>query len=170
MFKLLLVSLLSVLLVIAPWRLLNLAAHTLVGRPGTIHTTQKVDRYWDVVELQTRLELLGWDVSYHRDLRVYGQPAYGVTDPSSHRIVIDEALYWNDRLAVLAHEAGHTVQPALTAQGFECWAESVAYLVAQDGVTEHARYLSPYKYTCVALMVTHWPELYAAKTLIDALD
>ena len=164
--KVLLASLLTLVTILAPWRLTYLGVRTLLMRPGTLHTSQATDRYWDVQRLQSRIELLGWDVTYSKDLVVYGQPVYGVTVPMSHQIVVDSTLYWNDRLSVLAHEGAHAVQPVLTAEGYECWADSVAYLVARDGALEHARYLSRHKYVCAALIATHWPEMYAAATLL----
>jgi hypothetical protein len=163
--KTVLAVLLSLIVLNFPWRLGVLAVETLCLRPGLTHVVQGTNRYWDVRDLEGRLNGLGWSVGFTR----VEEDIYGKTVPMFHVIVIDEQLSWNARLGILAHEAGHTHQPAwLNDEQGEVFAEAVALLYAHDGIREHARYLSKFKGTTLMLLLTEWPAIYhAAATLED---
>jgi hypothetical protein len=152
----------------APWRLMALTAETFVLRPGNAHVRVTSDYYWDVEALENRLIGLGWTVQYARDIRLNGVPAYGITDHHSHAIVVESALQWDARYAVLAHEAGHTLQP-FWADGIQadCFAEAVAVLLVHDGLREHARYLASQRWVCTTLMLAEWPAIYHAAALLQ---
>ena len=140
----------------APWRLMALAVETFVVDEGYVRISQADDHYWRCLDLAARLERLGWTVTYEPLSASY----FGVTDPHDHTIRINETLHWNARLATLAHEAGHVFQPArLTQNQSEMYAESVAALVAHDGLREHARYLATLKGDLVT-MIMYWPDIY----------
>lgn len=168
--KRILVFVLAVFLVLnAPWRLMGLGAEMFLLHPGAPHFSATSVHYWDIEALENRLMALGWNIHYARDITVYGQPAYGITAPQEHIIAVDADLSWDARYAILAHEAGHTQQPYwVNATEGDCFAESVATLVAHDGLREHARYLASRKWTCAMLMVAEWQAIYhAAATLRD---
>lgn len=61
-----------------------------------------------------------------------------------HRIIaLDGTLSPNARLQVLAHEAGHFLQPdGLTTQEGEVFADAVSYLVTRDEAPVFSRYLA----------------------------
>jgi hypothetical protein len=162
--KMLLVVLSIYIFVNAPWRLGALAAETLILRPGYMRVPNGNDRYWDTLDLEKRLTTLGWDVGYAET----PDGIYGMTVSMYHVITVDETLPWNGRLAVLAHEAGHTQQPGWfdTTQG-EVFAESVALLYARDGVREHARYLAKFKSTALLVWATEWRAIYAAAATLQ---
>ena len=161
---LLVLSLLLVLL--APWRLIALTTEALWMSPGLERERQTNTRYWDVQDLEQRLRRLGWTVSYERDL-MKNSNAFGITTFWDRRIQIDSALSWDERYTVLAHEAGHTLQPLrLTEQQAEVFAESVSLVLCHDGVREHARYLANLKADLIPTLLVYWPEVYrAADTL-----
>ena len=167
--KALFVLLLSTIAIHAPWRLMALAVETLVVQPGPTRFSSDNDKYWDALELEARLIDLGYMVGYGPQLIVNGQSAYGLMAPGEHVIMIDQRLSWNARFAVLAHEGGHVLQRGwyTRAQG-EAFAESVAALVAHDGLREHARYMSGFKMDAIWVMLTDWRAIYrAARTLED---
>lgn len=161
--------LLTLIVVFAPWRLFVVVAETIVMKPGHLRETQRVDGYWQAMELEARLIALGWVISYQSNVNYEGQEAYGITNNTVHQITIDENLRWNDRLAVLAHEAGHTQQPgwAGTAEG-EAFAEMVATLVCHCGFREHARYLARVKVETLLMAFTEWDNIYAAAATLEA--
>lgn len=146
----------------APWRLMALYAEVLVITPRMERLSPQNDRYWDAQDLMQRLQAHGYRVTFEPDL-ITTQGAYGFTDPHDFSIHVDQSLSWNSRLAVLAHEAGHTLQPARRTQGQrEAFAESVAMLVAHDGLLEHARYLASLKPDFLIEAVADWPAIYHA--------
>lgn len=167
----LLTLLVTFLLAHAPWRLMVLAAEVLVVSRGHIHTDPGHDQYWQARDLETRLTSLGWTVTYRRALTVYGTEAYGVTQPSERAITIDADLSWNARLATLAHEGGHVLQPAwLDRNQGEAFAESVAALVAHDGLREHARYLASMRADFVIVVLVEWRAIYRAAYVLETVE
>lgn len=150
-----------------PWRLAVLGAEVLAMNPGPIRIVPENDRFWDTVNLEVKLSNLGWDVSYEPKLEFEGQRAFGLTQRRKHTITIDSGLSWNDRLAVLAHEGGHVLEPgwADENQG-EVFAESVAMLVSRDGYREHARYLARFKVDLVMMYLLEWRAMYHAAAVL----
>jgi hypothetical protein len=170
--KAVLVFLLLAIVVHAPWRLAGLVVETLVMHTGPTRMAHGTDKYWDVMALKSRLVDLGWEVKYEKKLIVFpGTPVYGLTIPDEHTIYVNADLSWNARYAVLAHEGGHVLQRGWynQAEG-DAFAESVAALVAHDGLREHARYLSSLKMSAVWIMVIDWRAIYrAADVLLEDL-
>ena len=129
------------LLAIAPIRLWTLAIYTQFSPYGWTRVDVGNENYWRCKDLQSRLETLGWSVSFSIP-EDFG--AYGMTFPESRHIVVSQDLHWNACFSILAHEAGHaldSVSNHSTAEG-EAFAEGVAYLIARDRVSEHSRYLA----------------------------
>lgn len=166
--KRLLALLLTLYIVLmAPWRLLVLAAETFAVRPGAPHFTTDDSRFWQAIRLEERLLSMGWSVRYPTQIQFMGQEAYGVTSPGEHVIVVESALHWSARAAVLAHEAGHTVQPIWVSRvEGDCFAESVATLIMHDGYRDHARFLASARWTCLGLMLAEYPAIYRAADLL----
>lgn len=153
----------------APWKLMALAAETLVLHPGATRVSHENDQYWETMALYSRLTGMGWRVTVADELvSPDGMPAYGLTNTGTHEIEIDQTLSWNARYAVLAHEGGHTFQPsyATRAQG-EVFAEAVATLVCHDGIREHARYLSLYKTDTLLVLLTESSAIYHAAAVLE---
>lgn len=150
----------------APWRLMALCAETMAMQPSRSHITQADDQYWDALKLESQLINLGWAVSY--DDGMAAQNLYGLTVSRDHEIHIEKSLHWNQRFAILAHEGGHTLEPGYLdrAQG-EVFAESVAALVAHDGLREHARYLARVKLVTVVTLLLEWQRIYRAAALLE---
>ncbi len=152
----------------APWRLAALAAETLVIAPGLTRTSDQDDQYWQALDLQRRLENMGWTVTYVPGISREGQKVYGVTDPSAHTITMDAGLRWNARLAILAHEGGHTLQSGwLTRNQGETFAEAVATLISHDGLREHARYLTGFRADAVLTILVEWRAIYRAAAVLE---
>lgn len=153
----------------APWRLMALVVETFVVSPGLTHTSTADDKYWEVLALEGRLTDMGWPVGYEASLNANGSRAYGVTDPRTHTITLDSTLHWSDRYAVLAHEGGHVLQPGWVGRvDGEIFAESVAVLVANDKIREHARYLSAHRFEVLMFIAVEWRAIYhAAAVLTD---
>lgn len=160
--KRLLITLIAVLTLIAPWRLLTLGTEALVMRAGNVRTSPGTDKYWLVQDLEVRLRRFGWKVTYVKGL-MDNANAFGMTIPDDRSILVDESLSWNERYSVLLHEAGHTQQPfRMTQEQAEVFAESVAALMADDGLREHARYLAGLKPNVVPTLAVLWPDVYRA--------
>ena len=152
----------------APWRLMRLAADVMVLRPGQTRMSQGDSRYWDALRLQTRLEWLGYQVFYERNLNVMGRPAFGLTDRSEHIIRIDADLHWDARYMVLAHEGGHVLQPGWLGQyEGDIFAENVATLLTDGSVREHARYLSDAKALYLTTTIAEWRAIYHAAAVLQ---
>jgi hypothetical protein len=151
-----------------PFRLVAVTTEAIFMHPGDTHMSQDTDRYWDVLELEARLVGMSWAVGYEAPLSFMGQSAYGLTNTGEHTIRVDANLRWNARLAVLAHEGGHTLEPwwCDRDQG-EVFAEMVATLVAKDGFREHARYLSRTKGTAVMMLILEWQSVYHAAAVLE---
>lgn len=151
----------------APWRLMGLAAETFWVAPGAPHFTTDDSRYWQAINLETRLVAMGWGVKYPPVVMFMGQAAYGITAPDEHLIVVDGSLHWSARAAVLAHEAGHTLQPIWVSRTEgDCYAEAVATLVMHDGLRDHARFMANARWTCLGLMLAEFPSMYHAAALL----
>lgn len=165
--KILLALLIAFAVQQAPWRLGVLFVEVMLATPGQQRLTQEDDKYWDVQNLESRLAAFGWDISYVPNLTANGRPAYGVTRAGDRTMGIEENLHWNDRLVTLAHEGGHTFQPAsLTRNQGEAFAESVATLVAHDGYREHARYLSALRADFIIVSIVEWRAIYRAAGML----
>lgn len=164
----LLAAILAVCVWVAPWRLMSLGADVLVLRPGPVELrTDQDDQYWDCKRLEARLDWLHYDVTYQRDLNYMGSKVFGLTDTNAHHIYIEEDLHWNDRFAVLAHEAGHTLQPGyLDRQEGDVFAESVSYLVAGDR-RNSARWLSSAKPQFIFVALAEWRAIYHAAAVLQ---
>lgn len=166
--RILLALLLAFVLEHAPLRLIALVAQTFVVSPGAVQLTDSNEGYWKAVGLEARLAPLGWDVEFRSKLESNGSTLYGATIPSEHEILIDADLHWSARFAVLAHEAGHTMQPWwLRKEQGECFAEAVATLMSGDGIREHARYLAPLKWTCAEIVISEWRAIYHAAAVLE---
>jgi hypothetical protein len=164
----LLIILLTFIAFHAPWRLAALVAETLSLHPGETRFSQTDDQYWEAMQLEGRVIALGYRVGYVNGIVVNGFPAYGVTDNRQHLVEVDASLHWNARFAVLAHEAGHVVEPIwVHGQSAEVFAEMVAALVARDGLREHARWLSDSKGEVLLMALTEWPAIYHAAALLE---
>lgn len=152
----------------APWRVMVLATEVLMMSPGLVRTDAGSSRYWEALSLESRLEMLNYSVTYATGLEVDGNVVYGTTDMTHHAIVIDAALSWNARLAVLAHEGGHTLQPGwVSTRQAEAFAETVAMLISHDGYREHARYLAVHKMDALFMMLVEWPAMYHAASVLE---
>lgn len=162
--KLVAILLLAFVLEHAPFRLAALVIETCYMPPSLVRMSHETDRYWDTLNLQLTLERMGWNVTYESNLM--DGAAYGVTFFEPRAIQIETKLMWNDRLAVLAHEGGHTLQPRrLTSEQGEVFAEAVAALVAHDGLREHARYLAQHRASLLTAVV-YWQEIYRAADML----
>ena len=161
-------ALLFVLALHAPWRLMGLAAEVLVMSPGPTRVRDGGERYWDALSLEGKIASLNYSVRYQKGLSLMGVPLYGLTNTEEHSVVIEAGLSWNARYAVLAHEAGHTLQPGWSdrAQG-EAFAEGVAFLVSKDGCREHARYLSSIRGEALFMLLVEWPSIYHAAAVLE---
>lgn len=158
-----LAALLLVIALITPWRLVGLSVEMFTVRPGTPHFTQADDRFWQAIYLEERLHRLGWALTYESDLTVNGQNAFGGTSFDAHTIYVDRDLHWNARAAVLAHEAGHTQQPAwVSPVEADCFAEGVATVLMHDGLRDHARYLASRRWTCLGVYLIESGAIYTA--------
>jgi hypothetical protein len=150
-----------------PWRLLHLAAEVAVMRPDFTRMPTTNTHYWEARRLETKLEWLGYQVFYEKDLNAMGRPAFGLTDRSEHIVRIDKDLSWDGRYLVLAHEAGHVVAPGwLQGPDGEVFAESVAVLIDEDGIRESARYLSDSKSNFFFTSLAEWRAIYHAAALL----
>lgn len=107
------------------------------------------EAYWDALQMVSTVNVvLGIEATFVDDPGFGG--ALGVTNRATRTIILRNDLSWNERLGVLAHEAGHVLQPAsLDRVESEAFAEGVAYLVCRgfgrDDVWFHANYLAQYK-------------------------
>jgi len=104
------------------------------------------DLYWPAQELQAVLFVINGARVVYGSAEGYS----GITYWETRQIAIDERLSWNARFEVLAHEAGHVLQPqGLTQIEGEVFAEGVAYLVLRhyghDRIELHAYYLAARK-------------------------
>lgn len=152
----------------APWRVMTLATQVFFLAPSRVHVDNGTSRYWEALSLESKLEMMNYSVTYASGLEVDGNDVYGVTDMTRHAIVVDAGLSWNARLAVLAHEAGHTLQPGwVTTRQAEAFAETVAMLVSHDGYREHARYLAQHRMDALFMMVVEWPAMYHAASVLE---
>lgn len=167
--KIVLALLLAFIIEHMPWRLLVLAVEVFVLSPAPTRISMDDSHYWDALTLEGRLIHLGWAVSYKKDLMMNGRRAYGITMPDERRIFVDADLHWTARHTVLAHEAGHTMQPNwIDSRGqAEAFAESVAYLLSHDGVREHARYLSAHRAEFLFMVLTEWPTMYRMASMFE---
>lgn len=151
----------------APWKLMVVATEAMFLTPGYSRVNSPgTNQYWDALALQSRLDSLGWDVSYSSELIDKGM--YGLTTPAEHTVQIEESLTWNGRYNILAHEGGHTIQPSWVRPGpqSEIFAESVAALMSKDGLIEHARYLSRFRQE-IPTLVYMWPSIYHAAAVLQ---
>jgi hypothetical protein len=163
--KILLTILLTIIVFGAPWRLMVLVGEAFAITPSHSVLSPNNDEYWREQALEMRLRSMGWQVFYETDMNYMGQPVYGLTDSSEHIIRIEKSLSWNARFAVLAHEAGHTVQPWwLDRMEGDVFAESVATLITGN-IREHARWLSVAKFETLFTILTEWPRIYTAADL-----
>jgi len=166
--------LLAIIVAHAPWRLMHLAAQTVVMHKGKLHLKAGTDRYWDAMGMESRIMGLRYAVRYEHDPRIQEcvvckpKRVYGYTDYDEHLVVVDEALSWNERFDVLSHEAGHILQPLwLEDDQQDVFAEAVAYLVVGDSVIEHARYLSMMKVDTLLVLTTEWRAIYHAAAVLE---
>lgn len=154
----------------APWRLAALAVEVVSMHPSPNRTARLGNNnYWTAMELEAKAIHLGYEVKYTKDLRYLGRPMWGTTDTDEHVIEINTELSWNGRANVLAHELAHVLQPGWLqdeAQA-DAFAETVATLVAHDGLREHARYLSRDKGAFVLVALTEWQRIYHAVTFLE---
>jgi hypothetical protein len=146
---------------------MSLTAELFFVSPGMTRTRTGNEDYWRCRDLENRLSRFGYDVEYISGLVETGN-MYGVTLTDKKDIKVDTSLSWNMRLSVLAHEAGHVLEPVgLTMPQGEAFAEGVALLVARDGVREHARYLAHNKVESTLVLLSYWPEIYKAASALE---
>lgn len=173
-----LVLLLAFIVAHTPWKLMALGAEVLVMTPGPYRASTSDSDYWETLRLEARVVALGYSVGYEKSLTMLsfenGVPqlvrVWGSTDKGrDHKVMLEEHMHWNARRSVLAHEAGHILQPVWVNEDMaEAFAESVGMLVAHDGLREHARYLSRDKVTFFIIALTEWRAIYhSAATLED---
>lgn len=163
-----LLVILALLLVHAPWRIALVTAEALYLNPGLTQEVTTNDKYWQVMELESKLIAYGFEVQYKKQVDLLGDPAYGVIDPAMHTITIDASLSWDMRYAVLAHEAGHHLQPVWANRNQrEVFAELVSTLVSHDGYREHARYLARTKIDLLVMVLLDWPAVYHAAAVLE---
>lgn len=162
-----LVSLLTLIVFNAPWKLMGMAGEMMLLRPTAMHFTDSDANYWTAQDLGLKLSGLYWEVEYKPNLQIRGHSAYGLTIPRDHTVYVDANLHWSARAAVLAHEAGHVFQPTwVNSVEGDCFAESVAMLVADDKIREHARFLARTRFTCLGVMIAEWPNIYRAAAVL----
>lgn len=162
--KFILAVLTVLILAHAPWKLIALGVEVFNVTPGLTRISRDDAHYWQALNLEERLIASGWSVKY---APIEGD-VFGETFPDRRAIVIEDRLHWNARYAVLAHEAGHTLQPAwATRNQGEVFAECVAALLAQDGLREHARYLAKYRGDFLLTVFVEWPAMYRAAALLE---
>lgn len=155
-----------------PWRLAAVTVEAMLMTPGPYRPAQTVNRYWDELALEARVTELGYAVGVEKNLRVltYGGlvKAWGATDKEEHTVQLEAELKWDARLAVLAHEAGHILQPHwVNHEQEEAFAEAVATLVSRDGFREHARYLSRHKLALLTVLLTETSAIYHAAAVLE---
>lgn len=98
--------------------------------------------------LEARLHALGVSVTYGPQNEGFG--AVGMTSPDRKYVWLDERLEPNGRLEVLAHEAGHVLQPeTLSGNESQAFAElvgaTVCYRLGMDVRKASGRWLGAYK-------------------------
>lgn len=158
--------LLTFLWVVTPFRLLALSTTMFFVHPSPPHFSADDNGYWQALELERRLMGMGWQVQY--PAQVMGGMAYGATDPDRHLVLVEESLHWSARAAVLAHEAGHTVEPTWVGRvEGDCFAESVATLITDAGYWDHARFMASARWTCLGVILTEFPAIYHAAALLQ---
>ena len=172
--KIVLILLLAYIVEHAPWRLMALLAETFFVRSGSTRVAQTNDRYWEARMLQERIEEMGYSVKYTKNLSILTNVGvlgvYGLTSPTHHTVEIEEGLSWDARYAILAHEGGHALSnsPIHTLDEAEAFAEAVATLVANNGLREHARYLSSRKMALFTVIMLDHAKIYrTAATLME---
>ena len=160
--RLLLIVLSVLILEHAPWRLAALLCEVPFVSVTETRFSDHTDRYWDAQNLQQQLERQGWTIHYGP---LQGGIS-GLTYSEDRTIWVDDRLAWNGRLAVLAHESGHTQHPSwVTHNQGEAYAEMVAALLAHDGLREHARFLARMRADTFLLAITEWRSLYRTADL-----
>ncbi len=160
--------LLAFLWVALPFRLIALSVEMFLVHPSGPHFTQSDEGYWQAAELEARVMALGWTVTYVAAPKLGNDEALGLTLPQLHSIVVDSGIHWSARAAILAHEAGHTLQPSwLNPVEADCFAEGVATLVVHDGLRNHARYLAGAKWTCLGVILAEFPAISHAAALLE---
>lgn len=167
--KTLLFILLSFITLTFPYRVVALTAAMLTVNAGATRVDEGNDQFWRAIDLELALNDLGADVMYQKDLNFMGRAAYGLTNKGTREIYIEEKLSWNGRLAVLAHEAGHLLQPRwLNEQQAECFAEGVATVFVRDNIREHARHLAMYsKGDCLLVFIAEWHSIYQTASMLE---
>ena len=90
----------------------------------------------------------------------------GYTSRQERVIVLDSSLSADAKLEVLAHEAGHLLQPpGLVGDEGQVFADAVSYLVTRGNRRTYARYLSGHK-SALSVLRTYRREIrWAAKVL-----
>lgn len=132
----------------APTRLLILAGESMIVHPGAQQLTTDDSKYWEAQELEMRLEVIGYSVTYRSMNGVYGLTMY-----DSKKIFIEESMHWSDRYRTLLHEAGHVLRPPyLEGANGEMFAEGVAFIACGCGYRETARYLASNRPALLALI------------------
>ena len=157
--------LLAGIILYAPWRLMVLTYYVFTTPAAMVESDPGHTRYWDAQNLQVRLERLGWTVEYASSLH---EGVYGGTTFHTRSIQILDSLSWNARFAVLAHEGGHTLQPGWANHGHgEAFAETVAALVTRSNYRNHARYLARVRGDYLIMIITDYPALYRAASMLE---
>lgn len=150
----------------APLKLMTLTPMVLQSAPGMSRTPTGTDEFWAVMDLQDRLDDLGWTVTYEP---ILDKGVLGLTSNDDHHVTIEETLDWNARYSVLTHEAGHTQQPGwMNEHQGEIFAESVsALLTSSRELPAHAKYLSRFKPEFFMMAVIEWPDIYRAAAQLE---
>ena len=105
-----------------------------------------VDRYHEAKNVErVIIGVLGYRMEYWPQVHLDGD-AMGETWLDQRLIVVREDLSWNRRLAVLAHEGGHALEPwSLRGADAEVFADAVAYVVTQGPRSAYAAHIAMYK-------------------------
>lgn len=148
-----------------PWKLIDLGLSVMSTQPRAVRLISGNERYWDALDLESRLRAMGWHVQYVAGMM--DDNLLGLTMPKEHTIFLEDSMGWNQRYDVLVHEGAHTLQPGwMNAEQGEVWAESVAYIVAGNRES-HARYLSTHKLIFLEVFITEASNIYAAATVLE---
>jgi hypothetical protein len=151
-----------------PYRLILLTGYVLTQPATLVQMPNTNGRYWDAQDLTHRLHRLGWTVEYKSPDTLQG--AYGITYLETREIFVDESLSWDARYWVLAHEAGHTLQPGWANHGHgEAWAETVSALITKEGFAQHAKYIARVKGEYLLMVLTEYKQLYRAVAVMETL-
>lgn len=142
-----------------PWRIMRLGVGAAFAQPQQYQTSQGSGSYWQEQLLEAKLLEAGYVVTYAPILR---EGALGRTIYQEHTIQLERSLSWDDKYAVLGHEAGHALSPLYLRGGgaeAEVFADAVSVLICRCGHGNAARYLASARGSLPTLF-WYWPDIY----------